>query len=112
VDDLTGTSLYYACQFNASRGTTSVQHPHHVRNFLDCVKTRERPRADIEVGHSATTACHLGNIALRVGEKILWDATTERITNSAKANGMVNLPLSRSVETGGMNTGPESQSPS
>jgi len=89
VDDLTGTSLYYTSQLNASRGTTSVQHPPHVRNFLDCVKTRERPRADIEVGHWATTACHLGNIALRVGEKILWDAATERITNSAKANEMV-----------------------
>ena len=53
------------------------------------MKTRQRPNADIEVGHWTTTACHLGNISLRVGQKIHWDAKTEQITNDAKANDMV-----------------------
>ncbi len=89
VDDLTGTSLYYTSKLTAARGTTSLQHLPHVRNFLDCLKTRQRPNADIEVGHWATTTCHLGNISLRVGRKILWDAKQEKITNHAQANAMV-----------------------
>lgn len=89
VDDLTGTSLYYTSKLTSELGTTSVQHLPHVRNFVDCVKTRQRPNADIEVGHWTTTACHLGNIALRAGQKILWDAKTEKISNHAKANEMV-----------------------
>ena len=92
VDDLTGTSLYYTVQLTATRGTTSVQHPPHVRNFLDCLKSRQRPIADIEVGHWTTTACHLGNIALRVGDKLHWDAKAERITNCPQANEMVTRP--------------------
>ena len=89
IDDLTGTSLYYTTKLTPSRGTTSVQHLPHVQNFLACMKTRQRPNADIEVGHWTTTACHLGNISLRVGQKIHWDAKTEQITNDAKANDMV-----------------------
>lgn len=89
VDDLTGTSLYYTSKLTPSRGTTSVQHLPHVRNFLDCLKTRQLPNADIEVGHWTTSACHLGNISLRVGQKILWDAKTEKVTNHSKANEMV-----------------------
>jgi predicted dehydrogenase len=89
VDDLTGTSLYYTSELTAARATTSLQHPPHVRNFLDCLRTRARPRADIEIGHQATAACHLGNIALRVGQKILWDGKAERITNHDKANEML-----------------------
>ena len=89
VDDLTGTSVYYTSTLTAARATTSVQHLPHVRNFLDCVKTRQRPNADIEVGHWTTTACHLGNISLRVGQKILWDSKKERITNHPEANALV-----------------------
>ncbi|NUQ65364.1 MAG: Gfo/Idh/MocA family oxidoreductase, partial [Pirellulales bacterium] len=35
----------------------------HVRNWIDCIKTREKPIADVEIGHRSTTVCHLGNIA-------------------------------------------------
>ena len=38
----------------------------HVRNFLDCVKSRKRPNADVEEGHLTATMCHLGNIATRL----------------------------------------------
>ena len=46
----------------------------HVQNFLDCVKSREKPNADIEIGHLSTRLCHLGNIAHRVGSKLTFDA--------------------------------------
>ncbi len=49
----------------------------HVRNFLDCVKSRSKPNADIEIGHASTRLCHLGNIAHRVGRRLTWDASRE-----------------------------------
>jgi predicted dehydrogenase len=88
-DDLTGLSMYYELEGTAGRGTTSVQHLPHVRNFLDCVKTRELPTADIEIGHRATTACQLGNIALRAGQKLRWDGRAERFLNNDEANRML-----------------------
>jgi predicted dehydrogenase len=49
----------------------------HQRNWLDCIKTRERPNADIEIGHISTALCHLGNISYRVGRRLFWDAASE-----------------------------------
>ncbi len=63
----------------AMRVGGSDQHPPHVRNFLDCVKSRNRPISDIETGHRSTTASHLGNIAFRTGQKIHWDPAGERL---------------------------------
>jgi len=85
-DDLTGTGLYYTAAGPAERGTTSVQHVPHVRNFLDCVKSRDLPAGDIEIGHRSTATCLLGNIALRTGRKLLWDAAAEKFTNVPEAN--------------------------
>ena len=71
------------------RGATSIQHQPHVRNFLECMKTRQRPAGDIEIGHKSTVACLIGNIALRTGTKLKWDGTAERFTNSEEANQML-----------------------
>ncbi len=91
-DDLTGISMYYELEGVAGRGTTSVQHVPHVRNFLACVKSRELPAADIEIGHRSTTTCHLGNIALRLGQKLRWDGRAERFIGNEQANGMLARP--------------------
>jgi predicted dehydrogenase len=58
----------------------------HTRNFLDCVVSRKRPTADVEIGHRSTTFSHLGNISLETGLRIEWDAENERITNRPEAN--------------------------
>ncbi|MFV1966965.1 MAG: Gfo/Idh/MocA family protein, partial [Pirellulaceae bacterium] len=42
----------------------------HVRNFLDCVKSREEPVAPVEVGHRSSSLCHLGNVAIRLGRNV------------------------------------------
>jgi predicted dehydrogenase len=64
----------------------------HHRNFLDCVKSRELPICDVEIGHRTATACHLGNIALRLGRKINWDPSAERIVGDAEAARMLDRP--------------------
>jgi len=58
----------------------------HVRNFLDCVKSRQRPTSDIEIGHRSTTTCLLGNVALRSGRRIVWNANTEKIEGDGVAS--------------------------
>ena len=57
-----------------------------VRNFLDCVKSRKRPNADVEEGHLSAILCHLGNIATRLGRSLRWDAEKEEIAGDADAN--------------------------
>jgi predicted dehydrogenase len=58
----------------------------HVRNFLDCVKSRKKCNADIEDGHRSTTLAHLANIALAMRSRIEWDGEREVITNNKEAN--------------------------
>lgn len=66
-------------------GSSQEQLDLHARNFLDCVKSRERPIADVEQGHQVTTACHLANISLRTGRKIRWNPETEEIVGDPQA---------------------------
>lgn len=57
-----------------------------VRDFLDCIKSRKPPAADIEVGHLSTTLAHLGNISQRLGRKLRWDGESERFPDDEEAN--------------------------
>jgi predicted dehydrogenase len=68
------------------RGSSDEQFDLHVRNFLDCVKSRQRPVADVEEGHRTATACHMANISLRLGRKLRWDAEKEEILYDREAN--------------------------
>ena len=65
----------------------------HTLNFLECIKSRKAPISDVEVGHRSATLCHLGNIAVRLGRKIRWDATTEKIVDDPEALAMLERPL-------------------
>ena len=44
----------------------------HMRNFLDCVRTRKEPNAPVEAGVAAARAAHIGNIALKRGARVSW----------------------------------------
>jgi predicted dehydrogenase len=59
------------------------------RDFLDCVKTRKRPSADVEEGHRSTTFAHLANIALATRTRLEWDHQSERFTNCEQANALL-----------------------
>lgn len=58
----------------------------HVRNFLDCIKSRVRPNADIEEGHLTAVMCHLGNIATRTGKLLRWNSEREETVGDSEAN--------------------------
>ena len=67
----------------------------HRANFLDCVRSRQDPVAPVEVGHRSASVCHLGNIAMLLGQrqKLTWDPAAERFGNSPQANRLLSRPL-------------------
>jgi len=64
----------------------------HMRNFLDCVKSRQRPNADVEEGHRSAVMCHLGNIATRLNRTVQWDAAAQHVVNDSEAAAMMSRP--------------------
>jgi hypothetical protein len=46
-------------------------------NFVECMRTREKPISDIEIGHRSTATCLLANVALRSRQRVEWDPKTE-----------------------------------
>jgi predicted dehydrogenase len=73
-------------------GSSAEQFDLHVRNFLDCIKTRQRPISDVEDGHWTALTCHLANISLRTGRKIRWNAEREEIVGDKEASAMLERP--------------------
>lgn len=57
----------------------------HMANFFECVKTRKPPVSTVDVAHRVITACHLGNIAIRLKRRIHWDAVQEQIVGDPEA---------------------------
>jgi len=64
----------------------------HHRNWLHCIKSREKPICDVAIGHRSATVCHLGNIAIRAGRKIAWDPKAETIVGDDEAAAMLSRP--------------------
>ena len=67
----------------------------HFQNFVDCVKSRKKPNADLEtVGHPSSFFCHAGNIAWRTGRKLTVDAASESFVGdgAAEANALRTRP--------------------
>ncbi len=58
----------------------------HCQNFIECVRSRQTPNADIEIGHRSTIVPHLGNIAYKTGKKLVWDAAKEDFVGEIEAS--------------------------
>ncbi len=58
----------------------------HVGDFLQCVRTRQRPICDVEVGARSVSVCHLANIAYWTRKKLKWDPAKERFVDDKEAN--------------------------
>ena len=61
----------------------------HGRNFIDCVKSRKAPNAEIEIGYLSSLHCHLGNIVARTGRTLKVDAKAQTILDDADARQLV-----------------------
>ncbi len=64
----------------------------HMQNWLDCIRSRERPVADVEIGHRSVTVCHLANIARWTGRTLRWNPRQERFTGDPQANALLERP--------------------
>jgi predicted dehydrogenase len=61
----------------------------HIRNFVECTRSRKLPNADIGVGHLSAMHCHLANIVARTGRTVHFDQESETIPSDAGANALV-----------------------
>jgi predicted dehydrogenase len=51
----------------------------HVANFIDCVRTRKRPTAPMEIAFHAALAVQMANISLKHGRQVKWDEKTQKV---------------------------------
>jgi hypothetical protein len=58
----------------------------HVRNFLDCVKTRSQPRTNAEAACNAHIACHAANVSLALGRSLKFDPDKHEFIGDDEAN--------------------------
>jgi predicted dehydrogenase len=71
---------------------TTDDEAHHSAVFLQNLRDRKQPFADVEVGHWSTNPGHLLNISWLVGRKVRWDAAKEQVIGDAEADALVNKP--------------------
>jgi predicted dehydrogenase len=69
----------------------SVAHA-HIRNWVDCMRTREKPRAHAEIGHRASVICILVNICRELGRSLKWDPIQEEFLGDDEANALRSRP--------------------
>jgi predicted dehydrogenase len=61
----------------------------HMGNFFDCVRTRQQPLSDVESQHRSVSTCHLGNISMRLGRPVRWDAEREQFVDDPAADALL-----------------------
>jgi hypothetical protein len=69
-----------------------IRNQSHSGNWIACVKSGEKPVADVEIGHRSATICHLGNIARWLGRRLQWDPRKEQFVGDDEANQYLDRP--------------------
>ncbi len=70
----------------------------HIQNWLDCIKTREKPVADVEIGHRTISVCHIVNITRQLNRKLRWDPVKEVFLDDKEANALLDRPRRKGYE--------------
>ncbi len=73
-------------------GDAAGQYLGHARDFIDCVKSRKAPVADLASAHRTAVACHLANLSLRLGRSLRWDWVKNTVTDDKEANALLAVP--------------------
>ncbi len=63
----------------------------HTEDFVECMKTREQPRCNADIGALAAVNAHLGNIAFRTGRRVFWDHEAGRFEGDDEANALLRV---------------------
>ena len=64
----------------------------HLQNWIDCIKSRKLPVADVEIGHRTATICHICGIVRQLGRKLHWDPVKEIFPGDDEANALLSRP--------------------
>jgi predicted dehydrogenase len=67
----------------------SESHEKHVKNFIECVRSRKPPICEIESGHNVALVAHMGNIAYRTGKQLHWDQAKGKFKDNQEANALL-----------------------
>jgi predicted dehydrogenase len=59
----------------------------HHQNWFDCIRSRNKPICDVEIGARSVTVCHLGNLAYWNRRKLKWDPQKWEFPGDKEANG-------------------------
>jgi hypothetical protein len=70
----------------------------HLQNFFDCVRSRNIPNADVEIGHRSTAVCHLMNICRTLQRKLEWDPAAEKFVGDEEADKLLSRPRRKGYE--------------
>ncbi len=69
-------------------------HEAHVKNWIECLRSRKEPACPIEVGRSAAIYTHMGNISLRTQSRVVWDEAKRNFGDNTAANNLL-MPVYR-----------------
>ncbi len=75
-----------------TNGVIIPQSPGHRQNWLDCIRSREKPVMDVETGHNVIILPIIANIAYRLGRKLQWDGTKQEFIGDIEANRFLHEP--------------------
>ena len=70
----------------------------HIENFFDCMFSREKPNADVEIGHRTATVCHLVSHTRDLNRRLKWDPVKEQFIDDDEANKLVDRPRRKGYE--------------
>lgn len=70
----------------------------HLRNFFACIKSRQKPTADVEIGHRSNSVCHLINMARDLGRTLRWDPAAEKFVDDSEAGRLLSRPRRKGYE--------------
>jgi len=87
-----GEAKFWTEALEDRTGNSLDQFRRHVRNFLDCIKSRQQPVSDLASAHRVSTICHLANASLRLGRSVAWDAATQNVSGDEQATALLERP--------------------
>jgi predicted dehydrogenase len=65
----------------------------HMGNFFECIRTRQAPICDVEIGHRSISTAHLGVISVRLGRPLQWNPEKEQFVGDREANRWVSREM-------------------
>ena len=73
-------------------GKKPYKSPGHEQDWVNCIRSRQKPIMTIEAGHAVGALCILGNLSYRLGRGLHWDGQRERVIGDEEANRLLARP--------------------